>query len=95
MKMDKKISLTNYAPVISTKEQGARLLAEICESNPRENQIIIDFSHIMTMTTFVAKQVFGQLYKDLGKQVFFNNIKFRNTTPGISMILKIGISSFA
>lgn len=93
--METTISLIKYAPVISTKEQGARLLAEICGSNPRENQITIDFSRIMTMTTFVAKQVFGQLYKDLGKQVFFNNIKFRNTTPGVSMILKIGISSFA
>lgn len=89
------ISLINYAPVISTKEQGEKLFAEICASNPRDNQITIDFSKIMTMTTFVAKQVFGQLYKDLGKQVFFKNIKFRNTTPGVSMILKIGISSFA
>ena len=93
--MKKIISLTKYAPVISTKQQGERLFNEICESNPRENQITIDFSRIMTMTTFVAKQVFGQLYKDLGKQVFFKNIKFRNTTSGVSMILKIGISSFA
>ena len=93
--MKNNISLSSYAPVISTKQQGEKLYAEICQSNPRENQITIDFSDILTMTTYVAKQVCGQLYKDLGKQVFFKNIKFRNTTSGVSMILKIGISSFA
>ena len=58
--MKNNISLSSYAPVISTKQQGEKLYAEICQSNPRENQITIDFSDILTMTTYVAKQVFGQ-----------------------------------
>lgn len=65
------ISLLKYAPVISTKEQGEKLLAEINAQSPSDNRITIDFFRILTMTTFVAKQVFGQLYKDLGKEFFF------------------------
>lgn len=64
------ISLLKYAPVISTKEQGEKLLAEINAQSPRDNRLTIDFCRILTMTTFVAKQVFGQLYKDLGKEFF-------------------------
>jgi hypothetical protein len=43
------------------------------------------------MATFCAKQVFGNLYLELGPSDFFEKIRISNANDDIRTIIKIGI----
>ena len=66
----KSISLQQYSPIISDKEKGNVIYNDIFELDPQNEQVEIDMTGIMSMTTFCAKQIFGQLYKKLGSCLF-------------------------
>lgn len=85
------IKLQQYGPVISEDRVGAAIFEQINKSLKDDQLIIIDFAGIKSMVTFVAKQVFGQLYVTLGADVFFRKIMMKNISPGLQAIIKLGI----
>ena len=84
-------SFKQYAPSLSDKSKAEAGLVEIRNLNPKQNQIIVDFDGLIAMTTICARIIFGRLYKDLGKDLFYNNIKMKNIEESIRIVIKWGI----
>lgn len=87
----KKISLRQYSPIISEKNIGEEIFNNIWNLDPKDNQVEVDMSGIISMTTYSAKQIFGRLYKNLGPSLFENNIILINATNDVILIIKMGI----
>ena len=89
----KSISLQQYSPIIGDKEKGNVIYNDIFELDPQNEQVEIDMTGIMSMTTFCAKQIFGQLYKKLGSCLFEKNIILKNVSSDVLLIIKMGIKN--
>ena len=89
----KSISLQQYSPIISDKEKGNVIYNDIFELDPQNEQVEIDMTGIMSMTTFCAKQIFGQLYKKLGSCLFEKNMILKNVSSDVLLIIKMGIKN--
>ena len=87
----KQISLQQYSPIISDKDKGEIIYKDIYGLNPMEEKVEIDMTGIMSMTTFCAKQIFGQLYKMRGPSRLERNIILKNVSPDVLLIIKMGI----
>lgn len=88
-----KISFNNYGPIVSTKESGNQILNEIRKSLGANQNVQLDLKAIRSMATFCAKQIFGQLYVELGAESFFDRIQILNASDDLKSIIKIGIQS--
>ena len=89
-----RISLKQYAPVISSDEVADEIFQLISNSLSKEEEIVLDFSDIRIISTKCAKRVFGQLYGILGAEAFFSRIVFENASDNIRPSLNDGIESF-
>lgn len=87
------INLSKYAPVIRDKETGQQIYDSIKQMKPESEVVTIDFSDIVTMATFCAKQIFGKLYLELNPEVFFSNIKIINANDDVKLIIRMGIQN--
>jgi hypothetical protein len=88
-----KIKLEKFGPIISDKNLGndiSKLIEKSLESN---KTIEIDFQNVISMATFCAKQIFGELYVEKGAEYFFENIKMSNVSDDLKIIIKMGIQS--
>lgn len=87
------VNLKEYAPIISDKEAGNTIYSKI-KSVLENNEIVtVDFSSMISMATFCAKQIFGQLYVELGGTDFFTRIIIKNANDNIKTIINEGIES--
>ena len=91
--MDKTIDLSQYAPIISDKVIGLEIYKKIKELNPALNKVEVDFSGIKAMTTFCAKQIFGQLYVELTPSVFYNNVILKHVAEDVKFSINYGVKS--
>lgn len=62
----KSISLQKYSPIISDKEKGNIIINDIFELNPQDEQLEIDMTGIMSMTTFLRKTNFRAVVQEVG-----------------------------
>lgn len=86
------IQLKQYAPVISDEQTGQEIFSTIKKALT-EGPVVIDMSDVKSMATFCAKQIFGQLYKDLGPSEFYTKIQIRNANDDLKVIIRMGIVS--
>ena len=89
----KRISFTQYGPVIGDRAIGEQLFNKLVEMCPKEEPIEIDLNGVESMATYCAKQIFGGLYKELGAQKFGENIVIKNATKNVQVIIRLGIQS--
>ena len=87
----KEINLSQYGPIISSKTIGAEIYNLIKVELLTENQVIVNLEKVKSMATFCAKQIFGQLYIELGSEQFFDRIAFKGADDDLKTIIKIGI----
>lgn len=85
-------SFKEYAPSLSDKSKANQILTKIEELDPTNNQITIDFSGLIAMTTICARLIFGKLYVQLGSELFSKNILMKNVEEPIKIVIKWGIS---
>ena len=92
--MDYRIQMNRFRSAVTRKSDGDNVYQEIKAHLDGGDTIIVDFSGIDTMTTYFAKQVFGQLYVELGAEQFTEKVKFdkRRMTDDVELVLKIGIA---
>ena len=88
-----KINLSEFSPVISSKEDGEEIFNRLKKALDSDDLIEIDFDKIKTMATFCAKQIFGSLYIKLGADVFFRRIHFINVSDDVKVIIQSGIQN--
>lgn len=85
------IQVEKYGKMISSNTIGDLILSEIKKNISKYQEVVIDFMNVKSMATYNAKQIFGQLYLELGAEKFFSNIKIANASPSILSIIKLGI----
>lgn len=83
----KEIKLSNYDTTISSEELGEDILNEIRISLKSDDKVALDFSNIDAITTFCAKQIFGNIYIELGEEEFYKRIGFHNVPEDIQFII--------
>lgn len=89
----KSISLRPYAPIISNRARGKEILDKIMALDPLNNEVTVDMTDIISMTTYCAKQIFGTLYKELGGKVFQKNIILKNVSEDVYLVIRLGIDN--
>jgi hypothetical protein len=88
------IQLLNFGTVINDTQTGASIYDAIKSSlSSNHSPVEIDFSGVVTMATFCAKQIFGKLYVELGQESFFNKLVLKNASPELRFIIRTGIES--
>lgn len=87
------LNLSNYGNVISDVEIGDVILRDINNGLARDKTVIVNFDGISALTTYNAKQIFGNLYVKLGADAFYDRIGLRNVSPNIQTIIRLGINS--
>ena len=87
------IKLIKYGQIISEKDIGDRIYHEIHEDLEKHDKAFIDFSGLISMATFCAKQIFGRLYIDLSPNVFFEKVSLENVSDDLKIIIRVGIQN--
>ncbi|MBR3626773.1 MAG: DUF4325 domain-containing protein [Bacteroidaceae bacterium] len=88
-----RISLSEYSPLLSSKEKGDEIYRKIQDADPVNNLVELDLTDLVSMATYCAKQIFGKLYIELGAELFFAHIKILNASENLKLIIRIGINS--
>jgi hypothetical protein len=88
-----KIDLITFGPIISDREIGDKIYNLINQNLLKGENVIVDFKDVKSMATYNAKQIFGQLYKDLGPETFFEKIGLQNTSDDLKVIIRMGIEN--
>ena len=85
------IKLLNYGKIISNDELGKKVVDEIHLLLKESNKIVIDFLSVKSITLYNAKQIFGELYLELGSEDFFKRIQLKNISSNLEYIIQLGI----
>ena len=89
--MSTTINLVEYIPSIGEESDGKKILAEIQQALASGDEVLIDFQGIQTLATICAKLIFGTLYRELGKDQFYNRIMIANATRTVRRSIRLGI----
>lgn len=85
------MELKKYGSVITEKEIADAVYNDINKKLAQHNQITIDCNGVMTMATFCAKQIFGQLYIELTAKQFNEKIKLINVSEDLELAIRWGV----
>lgn len=88
-----KYNMSEHGVAISDKKDGEKIFNEINKLLKENDILIIDFTGLVTMATFCAKQVFGVLYIDLGSKEFYRRLQLKNVNENLRLVLQLGIQS--
>ncbi len=87
------IKIADFTISITNEQQGEEILKKINIELSKNETVEIDFKGIIAMTTFCAKQIFGNLYVKLSPSIFFKRIKLLNVSDDLKLIINQGIES--
>ncbi len=86
-----KLKLEKYGQIISNDGFGKEITDEIHLLLKEHNKTIIDFLGVKGITLNNAKQIFGELYLELGSENFFKRIQLKNISSNLEYIIRLGI----
>ena len=89
--MRKVIKISDYSPICMTSAYTARtVLNDISNMKPSDNEVVIDFDGMVSMSCQCINVIFGELVKQIGVEKFEKNLIFKNLSDGLkSLILMI------
>ncbi len=87
------LKLLNYGKIISNDELGKKIIDEIHLLLKESNTIVINFLGVQSITLYNAKQIFGELYLELGSEDFFERIQLKNISSNLEYIIRLGIQN--
>ena len=87
------INLNKYAPLITRRELGGEIYTLIKQGLERNDELEVSMSNIVSMTTCCAKQIFGRLYVELGREEYRRRIHLINLSDDVNFIIRIGITN--
>lgn len=85
--------MNKYAPLITRRELGGEIYTLIRRGLDRNDEVEVSMTHIVSMTTFCAKQIFGRLYVELGREEYRRRIHLVNLSDDVNFIIRIGITN--
>ena len=89
--MRKVIKISDYSPICMTSVYTARtVLNDISNMKPSDNEVVIDFDGMVSMSCQCINAIFGELIRQIGVEKFKKNLIFKNLSDGLeSLILMI------
>jgi hypothetical protein len=89
----RKVNLNKYAPLITRRELGDEIYSLIKEELNVSDEVEILMTDVVSMTTFCAKQIFGRLYVELGREEYRRRVHLINSSDDVNFIIRIGITN--
>lgn len=86
-------NLNNYSPLITKKDLGEEIYQQIRDMLKVNDQIDVEMGQIVSMTTFCAKQIFGRLYVELGREEYKRRVHLINPSEDVYFIIRIGVTN--
>ena len=85
------IKMSDYSPICMTSAYTARtVLNDIYNMEPSDNEVVIDFDGMVSMSCQCINCIFGELVRQIGVEKFKKNIIFKNLSDVLkSLILMI------
>ena len=77
--------------VITTHEISKEIYASIKKELNQHETIVLDMAGIEVMTTNCSCQIFGELYKELEPDNFYEKISIKNADDDMKIIIQEGI----
>ena len=89
--MSNVIKISDYSPICMTSSHTARsVLNDISNMKPSDNEVVIDFNEMVSMSCQCINCIFGELIRQIGVEKFKKNLIFKNLSDGLkSLILMI------
>ena len=89
--MRKVIKISDYSPICMTSAYTARtVLNDISNMKPSDNEVVLDFDGMISMSCQCINAIFGELVKQIGVEKFKKYLIFKNLSDGLkSLILMI------
>ena len=89
--MRKVIKISDYSPICMTSAYTARtVLNDISNMKPSDNEVVIDFDGMVSMSCQCINCIFGELIRQIGVEKFKKNLIFKNLSDTLkSLILMI------
>jgi len=87
------INLNKYAPLITRRELGDEVYTLIKHGLDANDEVEVSMTQIVSMTTFCAKQIFGRLYVELGREEYRRRVHLINVSEDVNFIIRIGITN--
>lgn len=87
------INLNKYAPLITRRELGEEIYNLIRHGLDLHDEVEVSMTHIVSMTTFCAKQIFGRLYVEMGREEYRRRVHLVNLSDDVNFIIRIGITN--
>ena len=89
--MSNVIKVSDYSPICMTSAYTARtVLNDIYNMEPSDNEVVIDFDGMVSMSCQCINCIFGELVRQIGVEKFKKNIIFKNLSDVLkSLILMI------
>ena len=89
--MRKEIKISDYSTICMISPHTARtVLSDISNMEPSDNEVVIDFDGMVSMSCQCINCIFGELIRQIGVKKFEKNLIFKNLSDGLkSLILMI------
>ena len=89
--MRKVIKISDYSPICMPSPYTARtVLNDISNMKPSDNEVVLDFDGMISMSCQCINAIFGELVKQIGVEKFEKNLIFKNLSDALkSLIIKI------
>lgn len=85
------LKVVDFGSVITDRSVGDIILRRVRGLLKTDHKVCVDFSNVITMATYCAKQIFGTLYIELNPQNFFDRIIISNASDDIKALIQLGI----
>ena len=91
--MRKVIKISDYSPICMTSPHTARtVLNDIYNMNLSDNEVVIDFDGMVSMSCQCINAIFGELVKQIGVEKFEKNLIFKNLSGGLKSLILIVVN---
>ena len=89
--MSNVIKISDYSPIYMVSPHTARtVLNDISNMKPSDNEVVIDFDGMVSMSCQCINCIFGELVRQIGVEKFKKNLIFKNLSDVLkSLILMI------
>ena len=91
--MSNVIKISDYSPICMTSSHMARsVLNDISNMKPSDNEVVIDFDGMVSMSCQCINAIFGELIRQIGVEKFKKNLILKNLSDALKSLILIVVN---